>query len=363
MAVGSHLSAIVGGPGTGKTHVIKRIIELSGLQPEEIALCSFTAAAAKRMTASTGRVARTVHKTLCVTKDGNFLYNRTNPLPYRLLVVDEASTLDIPLANSLLRSVPLDCRVVLVGDDDQFPSIGPGNFFSDIIALIPCIRLRRIFRSEPDGLIASECRAIIRHGKTTIRSCNSDLSQCFAKVATSGCEESANKAAEIAAFLIKRKIAEPKEIRIITPFWSEIESVNECKTIADIYPYIPYLCTKNDYKQGVMNGEMGQLKSQKDDAVTFESGTLSKYVGHVRESYAQTSFSSQGNEWECVIFLVGHTPKNKNLDRACAYVSVSRARRCAFVVGDLQAYKEIIARPRSNESRITMLQSMITRPQ
>lgn len=360
LALGSKTSAIVGGPGTGKTHVLRRIIEKSGLSENDIALCSFTAAAAKRMSVSTGLEGRTIHRTLRVTAEGRFFYNRTNPLPYRLVIVDETSTLDIVLANALLRAIPTNCAVIFVGDDDQFPSIGPGNFFADLLSVVPSVKLKTIYRSEPDGLIATECRAIINHGKTIARAYDKRNGKCFAKVDTESTKDSANKAAEIIDYLAKNGISSADDSRILCPFWDGIDSINKSEKVQSLYDYIPYLCTKNDYKANVLNGELGKGRKNGGKLAVFDSGSLPVDCSTVKKSYAQTVFSAQGNEWETVVFIVPHSPANKKLDRACPYVGVSRAKKSAFIVGDIAAYRDMVRREPANRKRHTMFLKIVS---
>jgi len=126
---------ITGGPGTGKTTLIRGVVQILGKKDLQVALAAPTGRAAKRLTEATGHKARTIHRLLEFTpRTRGFSRNRENPIEADCLVIDEISMLDIELAAALLEAVPPDCRLVLVGDADQLPSVGPGNVLADLIA-------------------------------------------------------------------------------------------------------------------------------------------------------------------------------------------------------------------------------------
>ena len=169
-AISHHLFILTGGPGTGKTTTINAIIELLEEGGNQVALCAPTGRAAKRMSEVTGKDAKTIHRLLEVDfanpSSLQFKRNEKNPLPYDAVIVDETSMVDIPLMRSLICALKLRCRLILVGDSDQLPSVGPGNVLRDFIEseCIPQVRLTEIFRQAQKSLIVTNAHAIV-HGQ------------------------------------------------------------------------------------------------------------------------------------------------------------------------------------------------------
>ena len=158
-ALTSALVVVTGGPGTGKTTLVRGITRILGAKEQRVALAAPTGRAAKRLAETTGQPARTVHRLLEFSPaDGQFARCRDHPLDADLVVVDEASMLDVELAAALLAAIPASCRLVLVGDADQLPSVGPGNVLGDLIAsgAVPMVRLDRVFRQADRSLIVRQ---------------------------------------------------------------------------------------------------------------------------------------------------------------------------------------------------------------
>jgi exodeoxyribonuclease V alpha subunit len=161
------LVILTGGPGTGKSTVTRQILEMAAANGTDVLLAAPTGRAAKRLAEATGRKATTIHRLLDIQGgSGEFLYDEHNPLPPSLVVIDEASMLDLPLAESLLHALTPEHRLMLVGDADQLPSVGPGNVLRDVIAAadrpgssIPVVRLTQIFRqAEGSSIVVAPTR-------------------------------------------------------------------------------------------------------------------------------------------------------------------------------------------------------------
>jgi len=161
-AVTSKVMVITGGPGTGKTTVLNGLLDIFAMKGLDILLAAPTGRAAKRMEAATGREARTIHRLLEFSpKNGGFMRDETNPLNAGLIVIDEASMVDITLMHSLLKAVPASARLFFVGDVDQLPSVGPGNVLMDLISsqAMPVVWLKTVFRqAAQSGIVANAHR-------------------------------------------------------------------------------------------------------------------------------------------------------------------------------------------------------------
>ena len=173
-ALNNGVCVITGGPGTGKTTIVKCIIELLKQQNQKFILMAPTGRASKRLSDSTGEEAKTIHRALEVAQGGNslgnrFVYNENNPLKTDAVIVDEMSMVDAPLMSSLCKALPRQCKLILVGDKDQLPSVGAGNVLDDIIKsqIIPVCTLTKIFRQSNDSLIITNAH-LINNGKMPI---------------------------------------------------------------------------------------------------------------------------------------------------------------------------------------------------
>ena len=162
-AVNSGVSIITGGPGTGKTTIVKCIIELLEAQRKKILLTAPTGRAAKKLSEATERDARTIHRALQVDfRSKRFIFNEQNPLPYNVIIVDEVSMVDVPLMCNLLKAVARDTKLIFVGDKDQLPSVGAGNVLEDMLTsgVVSVAELTQIYRQSEKSLIISNAHKI-----------------------------------------------------------------------------------------------------------------------------------------------------------------------------------------------------------
>lgn len=219
-AIGNGVYVITGGPGTGKTTIIKCILEILENMQKKVSLVAPTGRASKRMSDSTGREAKTIHRLLEVnvikTSESYFIHNETNPLKTDAVIVDEVSMVDAALMCNLLKALPRDCKLILVGDKDQLPSVGAGNVLADILAsnTIPYCMLTKIFRQGEKSLIITNAH-LINDGKMPLID-NTSMDFFF---------ESKNEPETIKDTIVnlvtnrlpKFLKVEPKEIQVLAP--------------------------------------------------------------------------------------------------------------------------------------------------
>lgn len=362
--------AIVGAPGTGKTHTLRYILaELSDLG--EPTLCAPTGKAAKRMMDLTGQRALTIHKTLGAVPNErapngfSFEHDEHNPLPTKLVVVDEFSMVDLSLFRSLLRALPDSCRLVLVGDRHQLPSVGPGALLRDLQAtdVMPIVELTEIKRQDP-GLIVTNCHRV-KGGKPPEFPAAKEgekIDTYFVEV-----HDTADAAATIVDLVVNRlrvvdaaKDDPVASIQVLTPLRERgglaAKPINEAVSAArrasgEVVPHKGFkfgvgekvICTKNLYSSGCLNGDVGVVK----ECVYEESSAPSHYridfgypsltelpvtTVNLEMAYAITVHKSQGSEWPVVV-LPMHPSLGLFPDRTLLYTAMSRASKLLVLVG------------------------------
>lgn len=364
-ALSSKVSILTGGPGTGKTTTIRTVLDNLDGQAEavNVALAAPTGRAAKRMAESTGRKAVTLHRLLGASPGGSFEYGKDNPLPdIDFLIVDEASMIDEKLFHALLTALPDSAHLLLVGDSDQLPSVGPGNILRDLIAGgIPCIHLDTIFRQTQDSTIVYNAHRINR-GEMPIfpHLANEDgqyKNDFFWFPAEAGNE--AAVITDIVANRIPAKFGIPSdEIQVLSPMHkgsAGVSALNESlqqalnergerigKTEYRVGDRV--IQTRNNYEGRVFNGDAGRITrfvpgagpgtgatiDFGDAEVTYALGQLGE---NIKLAYAMTIHKSQGSEYPAVVIPVV-SAHYIMLARNLLYTGITRASQLVVLVGN-----------------------------
>jgi exodeoxyribonuclease V alpha subunit len=356
------VSVLTGGPGTGKTTAIKALIAALDTQRKRYALASPTGRAAKRLSEATGRPASTIHRLLGFSPKDGFKYNAENPLPIDLLVVDEASMLDLILANQLLKALEPGTHLLLVGDVDQLPSVGAGDVLRDVIAseLAPVNRLSVIFRQAAGSHIITNAHRI-NQGQMPIFS---KESEDFFLFPAETAEEAADWVQEVACERIPAKFGfHPRDdIQVLSPMYrgpAGVTSLNE-RLQAVLNPFSlkkpekslfgqtfrvgdKVMQTQNDYDKDVYNGDIGFVMGinpvQHTLSVDFDGRRVSydwSEGDRLVLAYAVSVHKSQGAEFRAVVIPIV-TAHYMMLQRNLLYTAVTRARQLCVLVGSRRA--------------------------
>lgn len=383
-----NVMVITGGPGTGKTTIIKGIIEGFELMGKKTALCAPTGRAAKRITETTGREAKTIHRMLEFTysEDSKNLYfnkNEESPLEYDVIIVDEMSMVDIILMNSLLKAVEPKTHLIMVGDVDQLPSVGPGSVLRDIINsnIIPTIKLDKIFRQSNDSMITINAHRINDGEMPEFNKKDGD----FFFIDCSSNEE----INDTIVGLVEKRLPEHynlkplEDIQVLTPMKKSLSGTYELNKIlqSKLNPMgrgkeeiknnkIVYrtgdkiMQIKNNYQmawkrtdkdgyvesgEGVFNGDIGYIryvnKIDQELVVEFDDNKEVTYtynqLDELIHAYAVTIHKSQGSEFPAIIIPVTWAPPML-LTRNLIYTAVTRAQDLVVLVGYKKYVKEMI---------------------
>ncbi|MCL2301378.1 MAG: ATP-dependent RecD-like DNA helicase [Firmicutes bacterium] len=377
----SPLSIITGGPGTGKTLVQRFLLNIYRREHPnaKIVCCAPTGRAARRMEQTTGQPASTIHKALGLLAGEDGTFNEPKPLQADLVLVDEVSMLDVFLARHLLNAVPDGCQLVLVGDADQLPSVGPGAVLSELIACgrVPVVKLDKVYRQNAGSLVATNA-ALIRHGDTAL-----EYGADF-KIADSD-------DLEVSAHLMERHYLQEVQrcgvdnVALLTPFRQKTatgaNALNERlrELINPAGPGRPELASgKRCFRLGdkvmqvknkgdVSNGDVGyvrQVIKSEDEAsltVDFGDGRAAEYDSSELEllelAYASTVHKSQGSEYQTVIINLQNVHYIM-LKRPLVYTAITRAKQRVILVGERKALAMAI-RTTDTERRGTMLAARI----
>lgn len=386
-AVRNGLLIITGGPGTGKTTTINTIIKYFEMEGLDIFLAAPTGRAAKRMSETTGFEARTIHRMLELNGgvDGaaGFERNEQNPLETDVVIIDEMSMVDISLMHALLKAVAVGTRLILVGDVNQLPSVGPGSVLRDIIRSHECnvVMLTKIFRQASTSDIIVNAHKINQGEEVTLD--NKSMDFFFLK------RYDADVIISVVLQLIKQKLpkfvdATPYDIQVLTPMRKGLLGVERLNGILQRYLNPPSLQkrekehgdilfregdkimqTRNNYQleweirtkyglsvdkgTGVFNGDMGIVREINDFAETmtveFDEGRMVEYpyklLDELELAYAITIHKSQGSEYPAVVIPLLSGP-SMLMNRNLLYTAVTRARKCVTLVGNEVTFAQMV---------------------
>ena len=375
--VASKVMVLTGGPGTGKTTLTKGIVYVAALAGLKVKLAAPTGRAAKRLAEATGSEAKTIHRLLGY-REGAFRHHQDEPLKADLLVIDEASMLDTPLARHLLMALPDDARLIFVGDVDQLPSVGPGRVLGDLIdsGVLPVVRLTEIFRQAQKSLIVVNAHRVI-HGELPIRGVKPDEADFFAAYR----EDPAAALAEVTGLVASRITAQfgfdpMRDIQVLAPMRRGIlgvENLNaELQNLLNPRGEAPkwagqrfrqgdrVMQRSNNYDLEVFNGEIGivaDFDSEERQVLVELDGRVVGYpvrnLDELELAYAVTIHKSQGSEFPCVVIAL-HTQHYVMLQRNLLYTAITRGKRLVIVVGNRRALA-IAARTETTQRRETLL--------
>lgn len=388
-AMNSGLMIITGGPGTGKTTTINTIIRMFENQGMDILLAAPTGRAAKRMSEATGHEALTIHRLLEVTggteDSGNsrFERNEQNPLEADAVIIDEMSMVDMYLMHALLKAVPVGTRLILVGDANQLPSVGPGNVLKDIIAshCFNMVMLKKIFRQAALSDIVVNAHKINDGEMVTLDNKSKDF--LFVK------REDANAVVNALITLVKDKLpkyvdAKVQDVQVLTPMKKGVLGVANLNKVLQQFlnpqdtrkreklygdnifrEGDKVMQIKNNYQQpwelrsshgvvieqgqGVFNGDVGIIKNinmfMEHIEIQFDDGKFATYsfkqLEELELAYAVTIHKSQGSEYPAVVLPIFTGPRML-MTRNLLYTAVTRAKKCVTIVGIEPAVREMV---------------------
>lgn len=368
-AARSRVFVVTGGPGTGKTTLVRGILEIFSSRGLRCQLAAPTGRAAKRLSESTGQEAKTLHRLLEFDRGGP-KRNEDRPLDCDLLLIDECSMVDVLLMQHTLRALPSDARLILVGDVDQLPSVGPGMVLGDILdsKAIPFVRLTKIFRQAQESGIVRAAHAI-RNGEIPESSPPGKLGDFYFIEA----EEPAKIADRIIAMLRDRiparfKLDPFRDVQILTPMnRSELgvgqlnetlqAVLNPSQEDEEVVRFgvvfrkgDKVMQTANDYQKEVFNGDVGRIAKidaeEQELHVDFEGRRVVYEFEELDElslAYAMTIHKSQGSEYPAVILPL-HTQHFLLLRRNLLYTGVTRGKQLVVIVGSKRALEMAVQR-------------------
>lgn len=358
------LGLLTGGPGVGKTTIVRLVVELAGAAGARVVLASPTGRAAKRLAEATGREASTIHRLLGYDPvRARFVHDAHSPLECDLAVIDEISMLDVVLAHHLVEAIGPGTRLLLVGDPDQLPPVGPGNVLADLIAsgVVPVFRLTHIFRQSEGSLIVENAHRLLRGEMPRLPERGEPLSDFYFFPA-----DDPRAAAERVVEVVSKRIPETfgmdwvRDVQVIAPMYRGecgVDELNERLREALGVGGLELvrggqrwrvgdrvIHTRNDYEREVFNGDMGRIVAidpsgslrvaYPERELVYEASALSD----LQPAFAITVHRSQGGEFPAVVMPL--VPQHAMmLQRNLLYTAITRARRLVVLVGSLRALR------------------------
>ncbi|MNR71567.1 ATP-dependent RecD-like DNA helicase [compost metagenome] len=380
----SQVCVITGGPGTGKTTITRVILEClkaAGLNP--LLLCAPTGKAAKRASEATKFDALTVHRTLEVQKDGQFKFNEKNPLEADVLVVDESSMVDIYLFRSILKALPAHCRLLIIGDVDQLPSVGPGKVLADIIdsGAVPTVRLTQVFRQAATSQIIVNAHKVNR-GEMPVVGYEHGSDFCFTNFSPrnpksetdkeKAREDSEKELLRVVRDMYKLGYDPIREVQVLAPMrrgrLGVISLNTKLQALLNPHPSAQVefngvkwgvgdkvMQLRNNYDRGVFNGDIGYVLDVDLQGrlltVSFDNLEVEYKFADLDEltlAYAFTIHKSQGSEFPVVIMPLDYS-HYMMLRRNLVYTAITRAKKLFVGVGDKEALRKAVETAQNDE--------------
>ena len=379
------VSIVTGGPGVGKTTIIRALVEIFGARTGShrinVQLAAPTGRAAKRMTESTGAPAQTLHRLVKYNPQTNeFSYNEENPLEGDVFIFDETSMVDIRLMSDLMAALPRRATLILVGDTDQLPSVGPGNVLHDLIACgeIATSQLTEIFRQDSSGLIVRNAHHVNAGEPFETRAGESD----FYFIAQ---DDPAKALAYALDFMVTRiprhfRMEPLQDVQVLTPMRRNLLGAENLNAVIQARlngtgPSVMrggmsfragdrVMQLRNNYDKDVYNGDIGFVQSVVPETrslvVLFDGRPVEYASGDLDElvlAYATTIHKSQGSEYPAVIVLM-HRQHYMMLQRNLLYTAITRGKKLVLVIGAPWAVKTAIETNTVRERRTTLAEKM-----
>jgi exodeoxyribonuclease V alpha subunit len=387
-SLSNNLLIITGGPGTGKTTIIKEIInlyqEINHLKIEQviedIALLAPTGRASKRMSEATYLKASTIHRFLKWNKDSNeFLVNENNKATNKLIIVDEVSMVDLNLMDSLFKGISDYAKVILVGDYNQLPSVGPGQILKDFIEsdLVETISLEHLYRQDDNSYIPLLAQEIKDNDLSDYLETKSDYT--FLRCNANGIIDSLKKVAN----QIKDKNYDYKQVQVMAPMYASYNGIDNLnKVLQEVFN--PPLESKKEIKSGdivyrendkviqlvnmpdenVFNGDIGVIKRiLKNEIYVDYDGVLVKYLpkdyNKIKHAFIISIHKSQGSEFDVVVMPISHSYQ-RMLYRKLIYTGITRAKKKLIIIGEAEAFLSGVSNNNEYIRKSTLLDRLLS---
>jgi exodeoxyribonuclease V alpha subunit len=391
LAVASKVMVITGGPGVGKTTLLKAVVQVLAAKQMRLVLCAPTGRAAKRLGEATGMAATTIHRLLAFDpKTGGFKHDRGRPLEGDVFVVDETSMVDVVLAHQAVRAVPPHAALILVGDVDQLPPVGPGSVLRDVIdsGAIPVCRLTEVFRQAAQSAIVANAHRVNRGLMPLFpeKAGESEVPADFYFVAADEPDHAADAVLRLVRDHIPRRFGlHPlDDVQLLCPMQRGTQgarslnlalqlALNPTGPSVERYGWtfragVKVMQTSNDFDKDVFNGDIGRVTAldaeEQELVVSFEGRDVAYDFNELDEralNYATTVHKSQGSEYPAVVIPV-HTQHFPMLQRNLLYTAMTRGKRLVVLVGSKKAVATAVKRTDLNRRIRTRTERLAAAP-